>query len=191
MNFGIKSGKNVLVWGDKNNYYLEKTKLLAQLYPKAKYIHLVRDGRDVATSYQALKKMKSSSRYVPNLTSDIEKIANEWNENNYKLITFFKSISSKNVLVIKYEDLINNLKKECEKITSFLNVPFDENMLNYYSINKFKGLEPNETLDWKKKTLEKPDTSNIGKYKQLLSNNDINLFNNIAKGCLETFNYEF
>ena len=191
ISFGIKSDKNVLVWGDKNNYYLDKTKLLFQLYPNAKYIHLVRDGRDVATSYKALKKMKSSSSYAPKLTSDIEKIANEWNNNNNKLINFFKSVSSKNVLVIRYEDLINDLKKECQRITSFLNVPFDENMLSYYSINKFKGLEPVETLDWKKKTLEKLDPSNIGKYKQLLSKDDIVVFNNIAKGCLETFNYEY
>ena len=191
VSFGIKNGKNVKVWGDKNNYYINKTELLAHLYPKAKYIHLVRDGRDVATSYKALKNLKSTSKYVPKLTSEIEKIANEWNANNVNLTSFFKTIPSNNVLVLRYEDLIKNLKNESQRITSFLNIPFDEKMLYYYTINKDKCLEPNETLDWKKKTLEKPDISNIGKYKFSLTNEEIEIFESNAKESLKQYNYEY
>lgn len=190
ISFGIRNGKNILVWGDKNNYYIGKTRLLAHLFPEAKYIHLIRDGRDVATSYKALKYLKSTSKYAPTLASKIEEIAIEWNLNNKNLNLFFESISAKNILVVRYEDLILNLKNESKRISTFLNVPYDKNMENYYSINLKKGLEPDETLDWKKKTLEKPDASNIGKYKHLLTKEEIITFNTIAKESLIKFNYE-
>lgn len=191
ISFGLNSGKNIKIWGDKNNYYIHKTSLLHHLFPNAKYIHLVRDGRDVATSYMALKKIKSSSLYVPKLTSNITEIASQWNSNNFKLNIFLKNIPSHRVLLVRYEDLILNLKQEGLRITNFLNIPFDENMLNYFYLNRKKTIEPIETLDWKKKTLQEPDKTNIGKFKDLLTNKQINIFNSIAKESLQLYKYEY
>jgi hypothetical protein len=188
--FGLQQGKNIVACGDKNNYYIKKTKLIHDVFPKAKFLHMVRDGRDVATSYKALKNLESTSKYIPKLPNNITEIANEWQENNQILTSFFKTLPAHQVLTVRYEDLILKLEEECKKITNFLNVPFDKNMLNYYNINKALNLEPKETLDWKKKTLEKPDVSNIGKYKELLSKEEITLFNSIAKQTLNQFNYE-
>lgn len=190
ISFGIQNKKSLLAWGDKNNYYLNKTSLINKLYPNAKYIHLVRDGRDVAVSYLGLKNLKSESKYAPKLPNTITEIANEWNKNNKILLSFFNSISENRILRIRYEDLIQNIKKECLRITSFLTVPFDDNMLDYYKINNLKTLEPKEMLDWKKKTLEKPDKKNIKKYKNELSNSEIDLFSSIAKESLKAFDYE-
>ncbi len=188
--FGLKNKKKTKVWGDKNNYYIHQTALLHTLYPKAKYIHLIRDGRDVATSYIALKDLRSESNYVPKLTSNITEIAKEWNSNNMVLHTFFKTMDKKKVIRIYFEDIIKNLKQECIRITDFLEVPLEESMLNYYIMNKTQEIEPTETLDWKKKTLEKPDTDAIGKYKHMLSDEEIAIFNNIAKEGLIEFGYE-
>lgn len=190
ISFGLKNDKNIMAFGDKNNYYVKKTKLIHELFPNAKYIYIVRDGRDVATSYKAIKKLKSTSKYIPKLPISIAEIANEWQDNNKILISFFKTLPKKQGLIVRYEDLILQLEEECKKITNFLNVPFDINMLNYYNINKELNLEPKETLDWKKKTLEKPDISNIGKYKELLSKEEIAVFNSIAKKTLNHFFYD-
>lgn len=190
ISYGINQGKKLLCWGDKNNYYLHKTDLINRLYPKAKYIHLVRDGRDVATSYLALKKINSSSEYAPKLSVKVEEIAREWDINNQLILSFFENIPKGRVLQIRYEDIVINLKKECVEIASFLNVPFDKRMLEYYLINKLQSLEPKETLDWKKKTLQKPDITNIGKYKKELTKKEIDLFNAIAKKSLIAFDYE-
>ena len=189
ISFGLQRGKNILAFGDKNNYYIKKTKLLNELFPNAKYIHIVRDGRDVATSYMAMKNLVTASSYIPKLPYKIKDIAIEWHKNNQNLITFFKSFPKNKVLIIRYEDLILQLESECKKITNFLNIPFDKNMLNYYNINKELNIEPIETLDWKRKTLEKPDVLNIEKYKDLLSKEEIGIFNSIAKNTLNHFDY--
>ena len=38
-------------WGDKTPRYIEHIPLLARLFPTARFVHLVRDGRNVALSY--------------------------------------------------------------------------------------------------------------------------------------------
>ena len=45
-----KEGKSV--WGDKTPPYVSIIPALVELYPQARIIHLVRDGRDVAKSFQ-------------------------------------------------------------------------------------------------------------------------------------------
>jgi Sulfotransferase family len=40
-------------WGDKTPGYIEIIPQLAQVFPGARFIHLLRDGRDVAKSFQA------------------------------------------------------------------------------------------------------------------------------------------
>src|SRR5580698_523448 len=42
-------------WGDKTPGYIEIVPQLAGLFPGAKFIHFVRDGRDVAKSFQSLR----------------------------------------------------------------------------------------------------------------------------------------
>src|SRR5207237_1740039 len=37
-------------WGDKTPGYVEHLELLAELFPDARFIHIIRDGREVSTS---------------------------------------------------------------------------------------------------------------------------------------------
>lgn len=187
--FAKMKGKQLNYWGDKNNYYIHKTELLHRLYPNAKYIHLVRDGRDVATSYMALKNIKTTSPYAPKLNSEIKEIANEWNQNNRDLLDFFTKIESGRVLRIRFEDMLENLEDTCKNLCAFLNIPFETRMLHYYEWNKINIIEPPETMAWKKKTLEKPDMNSVGKYQKILSEKEIELFNNIAQEGLKEFGY--
>ena len=183
-------GKKPKCWGDKNNYYIHHLEELVILYPKAKFIHLIRDGRDVACSYKNLKKIDSKSPYFPHLTDDIEAIAHEWSANNQKIEDFLKDRSSENVLTIRYEDLLLDLKGTCEAVCRFLNVSFDPTMLRYYELNTKNAIEPSQTLDWKKKTLQQPDTAKIGQYKAQLSSEELKTFHSVAQTTLTTYHYE-
>lgn len=184
--FGFQKNKKVKVWGDKNNYYIHKTNLIHKLYPKAKYLYIVRDGRDVATSYIELKKLKTGSPYAPNLPWKIEEIAREWNNNNSKIFSFLSYREKEQVFILKYEDLITNFEQSCLSICRFLNLTFDPNMLNYFNLR----LEPKETLDWKKKIHKQPDNLAIGKFKKNLTKDEVSLFNSIAEENLNRFKYE-
>ena len=182
----IKNKSNVK-WGDKNNYYITKLSLLYKLYPNAKYIHLIRDGRDVATSYMELKNIKSDSKYFPQLPTEINEIATEWLLNNNIIYTHCSALDKDQYLLLKYEDVLRDTENVCKKVCDFLGVEYDSNMLVYY-LGASK--EPKATIDWKVKTSQKPDTLNINKYEKLLSHQQINAFNNIAGSMLDKYGYE-
>lgn len=187
--YGLLRADNILTWGDKNNYYIHKTDVLNSLFPHSKFLHLIRDGRDVAASYLELQKLKSSSPYKPSLPNNVDEIAKVWDSNNRKILTFLNKIESERVFTLKYEDLILNLEDQCKSLCKFINVPFSEKMLEYYELNEKLQLEPQKTLDWKIKTLEKPDPSCVGKYMNKLSSNNISSFNSIAGQTLKEFGY--
>lgn len=178
--------------GDKNNYYisLENLELINKLYPDAIFLIIVRDGRDVACSYKNLKKIKSESKYKPKLSTDIEVISREWSENNLNALRFMKKNANERYTVLKFEDLILDPKEELQRISNFLQIPYEDAMLSYNSKNKTSELEPKELMDWKQKTYEAPDRSNIFKYKNELELGEIEIFNRIAENALKEFGYE-
>jgi hypothetical protein len=183
--YSLSRNKDISIWGDKNNYYIAHLKELAEIYPDAYYIHIIRDGRDVACSYIDLANLDSSSPYKPKLSTEITDIAEEWSKNNLLINSFLNQVSSVKGLVVKYEDLIENPANCLRSVCSFLSLPYEEAMMHFYETEK----EPKEFTDWKKKTLAKPDPSNKNKYMNLLSQEDIRLFNKIATNTLSLYGY--
>jgi hypothetical protein len=185
----VYQNKKLKYWGDKNNYYLNHLELLYQLYPHSNFIIIIRDGRDVACSYRALNQIVGVEKYKPSVPLEIDKIANEWNDNNLKIVNFFKKYFLARKIFIRYEDLISSSRESLEIICNYLDLDFEEQMINYN--NNSKGIkEPIETIAWKGKTLEKIDTNNIGKYKKHMTDNEILEFNSIANDLLKMFDYE-
>ncbi|MEG6512199.1 sulfotransferase [Desulforamulus ruminis] len=180
--YAQKKGKNPTLIGDKNNFYIKHLASIKEIFNNPKLIFIVRDGRDVATSYRELFYKKIASIYAPKLPYSIEEIANEWVNNNKYII----EESCEYSLLITYEELVMGPRETLEKVCNFLNVDYHEAMLRYYINND----EPTEYLQWKSKTLEKPDCNNIGKFKYLLTDDEVNLFESIAGQSLHSFGYE-
>lgn len=177
------------VWGDKNNYFIHRLNKINGIYPNAKYIHLVRDGRDVSVSYREVHTSQYKSKYKPNLPYSIQEIASEWQKNLSNIDLFFKSLPSDRHITIGYEELLKNNDKTLLHISNFLEVPYDKKMRNYHERNKNLLIEPKETLEWKSKTVQEIDTSRIGRYKEHLLEQEINQFNLIAYQQLIKFGY--
>ena len=190
LNFANKKNKKPTVIIDKNNYYLNHLCELKIIWPEAKFILLVRDGRDVLCSYKALKNIVTNSPYKPNLPFALEEIAKEWTMNNKIIIKFFKTLMDSEHTTLRYEDLIQNTELVLTKVCDYLELEFEPSMLNYYKFNRKNKEEPIATIDWKRKTLEKPDGTNIGKYKHILKKKEVNRFNKIGHSILNQFNYE-
>jgi hypothetical protein len=92
-------------------------------------------------------------------------------------------------MVIRYEDFVTDSELYLTKVCHFLGLNFEPEMLNYFIKNAKEQDEPASTIDWKMKTLEKPDKDNIGKYKMELKKESIDAFNTIANDLLQKFNY--
>lgn len=188
--WAMKDQKSIRVIVDKNNYYIHHLKELHTIWPQAKYLFLVRDGRDVACSYLDMQKLKTNSPYKPKLPHKMVDIASEWRDNNLRIVHHLKkAVDDSSWMFIKYEDLVSETENTLIDVCSFLDLEYNEEMLTYYKSNRANQDEPKTTLDWKKKTLEKPDADNVGKYMSKLSTEEINQFNTVAFDALENFGY--
>jgi hypothetical protein len=176
------------VIADKNNYYIHHLDDLPQIWPNAKYLHIIRDGRDVACSYSEVTKLDSKSPYKPNFPVSMAEIAAEWENNNIAINTF-ANVKGRTSLLIKYEDVVTQTYETLLSICRFLEIEFDEQMLDYYKATGDNNQEPNETLDWKRKTLEKPDNNRIKRYLKDLTPVEIATFNENARTALPLFGY--
>jgi hypothetical protein len=188
--YGEQKGKKAKVIADKNNYYINHYNDLKEIWPDAKYILVVRDGRDVACSYLNIETLITNSPYKPKLSTDIKTISKEWLNNNQNILDFSKSLNENQFMMIRYEDFVKESELYLTKVCDFLGLQFEPEMLNYFIKNAKEQDEPLSSLDWKKKTLEKPDENNIGKYKIELQKESIDEFNSIAIDLLQQFNYE-
>jgi hypothetical protein len=185
--YGKTKKNNFERWGDKNNYYVNHVDLVYELFPNAYSVLIVRDGRDVACSYRELGKKNIQSKYSPKLPLAIEDIAAEWSLNNLTAINSLEQCSKGNYYVVKYEDLVTDNVSTLKKICQFLGMPFSDKMLNYHLSTMSN--EPEEFIKWKKKTLHKPVTTQVGRYKEELEPSEIIRFEKVAGAQLKNHNY--
>lgn len=108
-------------WGEKTPEYIDIIDDLALLYPKAKFIFLVRDGRDVINSLKS-KGWEGWSIYQR---------GNYWNKCVNAILNFPLAHPNPSLL-IKYEELVLQTEQTLRKICLFLDIPFKRSMLDYY-----------------------------------------------------------
>lgn len=186
--YGESIGRTTTLWGDKNNFYLNYIENIKNLFSDARFIHIVRDGRNVACSYKNLNRKKIESSDAPKLPNNISDIANEWKTNLDIINDSFKLFDYKGVLEVRLEDLTLNPIFELEKIMDFIGETFEKDMLQYYKSET--GKEPSEYLQWKHKNTKPIENEPWDKFKTELSKTDINAFNSIAAELLSMYNYE-
>ena len=104
-------------WGDKtplNTFYLDD---IAEVFPKAQYVHIVRDGCDVVSSY-----VKAG------IYTDLKSAAGRWSD-SIDIINRFKSVNSSAVLEVRYEELVSNTREVVISVCDFLKIELTESML--------------------------------------------------------------
>ncbi len=184
--FGRMRGKHIRDWGDKNNYYVAHVAELQQLFPQARYIHIVRDVRDVACSYQELVAREIQSKYRPQLTTDPAAIASEWVRNNQAVMDILEGIDRYHRM--RYEDLVADVGRTLKSALVALEVEGFEPLTPE---KRLKALdEPTEFLQWKEKLSGPVDTSSIGRYKKEMSKESIAVIEGICGPLLKRLGYE-
>lgn len=187
--FGRKLKESPIVWGDKNNFHTDYLPLLQRIYPEARFLHIVRDGRDVACSYREVMEHRSASPYAPRLPTDIQKIAEEWSSNVLGVERHLGKLPASTRRLVRYEDLVENPQLEIMSICRWLELPFEEQMLRPHEVNGKLNLEPALTLNWKRRTLEPVSTDTVGRFQELLSVEEKARFASVAGDTLSLFGY--
>ena len=114
-------------WGDKNPHYADPANegcldLVAELFPGAKFINIVRDGRDVTTSI--LRKTDATGRGW----TDWRGAHNTWLSHTAVAEKFGESQPPERYFSLRYEDLVQNEVEWSSRIFSFLGVPMHRNV---------------------------------------------------------------
>ncbi len=165
-------------WGDKTPFYTPDIDILYTLFPEAKFLHLVRDGRDVIISQRNISWMSNS----------VPRLAEEWKWKTTICSKVGKVLGTRKYLEIKYEDLVISPEVELKKICKFFNEEYDERILRYS--DDAKNIVPNESLKWHQNSVQTPDKNKISKWKNILSKSDRIIFEQIAGSTLKEYGYE-
>lgn len=166
--FWLSKEPNLFDWGYE---------LLAHM-PNSKFIYLVRDGRDVAAS-MLRKKLHEKHVYF---------VARRWRNDQVKCLQYMSDpIFSKNIIVIHYEDLIENSGSVINSLSNFIGIKFEESMLEFYKNQDIKD-HSKRSIYWK--NLSKPIIAdNKNKYRQYLSKYQISIFESVARDILCMLGY--
>ena len=108
-------------WGDKTPRYVESIPLLARLFPEGKFIHQVRDGRNVALSYAD----------VPFGPKNVGKAAKLWARRVVAGIRDGRPLGPARYKELRYEDLVADAERSVKGLCTFLEVAYDPGMLEY------------------------------------------------------------
>ncbi len=107
-------------WGDKTPHYLRQMTLIQGLLPEARFIHIIRDGRDVALSVKDLWFGANS----------IEEAARRWQSSIQKARRQARKLP--HYLEVRYEDLVSDTESTLRKISDFVDLPWSPSMLDYH-----------------------------------------------------------
>lgn len=169
-----------LIIGDKsplNSLYLKK--LYNGAFTDAKFIYLSRDPRDIISSIKRLK--------FKGFSPSINILANAWKQSVNQCFYMLKKTPDK-IHLVRYEDLINYPKKELLNICDFLNIPFDDNMLDYHNIKQ--NYSEDFIEKYQKKLLYPPDKNNLNKWRKELTDKEVRKIEYQCKNYMKKFNYE-
>jgi len=171
--YAKKEGK--IFWGDKTPSFFRKIDVLKKLFPEAKFIHIVRDGRDIFNSWRKMDPTKNNAPVI----------ALDWIYKIKKIEKSFQKMNPKDNLTIRYEDLLDDPKKTVSSIGKFLEIDFEETMLEFYKQSgKYIG-KHHSPLIYKSIT-----NVNKFKWKKTLTKNEIGSFALVAKKYLKKYGYE-
>lgn len=188
--YGRSRGRSFSRWGDKNNFHVDYVATLDALFPRAFFVHIVRDGRNVACSYKQLHTAALESRYAPRLPWEIEDIAGEWMAHNDKIAAGLAKLAPERSRRIRFEDLVVDTENQLRALCEALGEEFDPAMLDYHRTNARQELEPAELMAWKKKTLQPPIRSEVDRFRRELDADEIAAFEKAAGGVLKRYGYQ-
>lgn len=117
------------------------------MFPNAKILHMVRDGREVVSS------MLKSGFKSP-WSKDFEKACETWNHYAKKGFEFSTKYPQ-NVLNVYQKDLVHDTENAVKKVFDFLELDFEENTLHYLKtkrVNSSYGNDENNNFKTAKDT---------------------------------------
>ena len=189
--YAEKQGKSR--WGDKTPGYLRYMRRIEWVLPEARFIHVIRDGRDVALSVLPMNWGPTS----------ITEAAELWVER----VTLARRNGAGvgHYMEVKYEDLVTDTESVLREVADFLELPWDTAMLDYHEGAEERLKEKARDLPRKASRGDQPaaarmashamarkppDPKRIGRWRTEMSREDRALYESVAGELLAELGYE-
>lgn len=168
--------KDLLAWGEKSPGHVFYWTDIKAAYPNAKVIHIIRDGRDVASSI--IKARMGPKTYYA--------AANMWCDYLEGIQKIKQDCAAEDFIEIRYEDLLSEPRHNLQKICDTLNVDYSESMLKFFEKNASY-----QTDAINLENLNKPLIStNKEKWRKNLTDQNLQEFETVAAKYLSLYGYE-
>jgi len=162
-------------YGDKTPGYVMHIPELSRLLPEARFIHVIRDGRDVLLS-------NLETRFGP---ADVAEGALVWR----RVVSAGRRAGSElgpgRYCELRYEDLLNDPEAEIRRLAEFVSLDFHDDMLQYFERgNEIVGSA------WHHRHLNLPPTKGLRNWRIEMPRQHVFAFEVLAGGQLEALGYD-
>ncbi len=179
-------------WGDKTPKYVRRLAEVERVLPEAHFVHLIRDGRDVALS---------AREAWAGPDSPISGHARHWR----KAVKRGRSAGRDRTryLEVRYEDLVHDPEEELRRVCSFCGLRYADGMLRYYESAEERlselgdkvlpggdTLRREARLGFQARTAAPPQPQRAGRWRREMSAADRTEFEAVAGDLLDDLGYE-
>ncbi len=184
-------------WGDKTPDYVRKMKKVQKTLPEARFIHVIRDGRDAGLSQNARIAKRGKEPLPP------REMARRWRKKIAKSQLDAKEVE--HYMEVRYEDLIDDTEGVLHRICDHIELEFDPAMLTYHEragerLQEMAGALPakkgrpereaGERVAAHAMTTKPPDAERVAVWKREMSAEENAEFEETAGQLLDDLGYE-
>ena len=168
-------------WGDKTPMYMRHLSLLDELFPDARYVHLIRDGRDAALSFLQMPE-GTYTRTWAHPTTPAE-FACLWRKEVTDARALGRRVGTARYHEVRYEALVADPDATVRAICAFADAPFEPAMLDYAGAVDVSS-KPHQ------QRLLTPPTTGVRSWRDDMSAQDVAGFEEVAGDLLSELGYE-
>jgi len=179
-------------WGEKTPGYGLHLESIARLLPEAHFLHIIRDGRDVALSVRGLP-------FAPG--ESMEEIAHDWCRRIEE--TRAQGARCSRYLEVRYESLVRETEATLRLVSAFADLPFDPLQLAYHRRAPERLAEHRDRqsadgpvvthaqrLRQQERVAAPPDPGRVGFWREALTREERAAFERVAGGMLRELGYD-
>jgi hypothetical protein len=179
--YGERRGKPFV--GDKKPGYTGKVEMLHALWPSARLVHIVRDGRDVCLSLLDWRPEQFAERLPTWRDDPVSAAAVWWAQRVRQGRRAGSLLGPERYHEVRYESLVTDPQSECAALCRFLGVPEDEAMLRFHEGRTRTRPDLNAKSAWL------PPTQGLRDWRSQMAPQDAERFERAAGGLLEELGY--
>jgi hypothetical protein len=168
-------------WGDKTPLYMQHLDLLERLFPDARFVHLIRDGRDAALSFLSVPDGLMTAGWGH--PRDARGFACQWATEIRAARRLGARVGPDRYLELRYESLVAVPERALHAVCAFGDLEFDPGMLDYVG-------RTGSARKAHQRRLNEPPRLGVRNWRTEMAPEDRSAFEAVAGSVLAALGYE-